>query len=70
MCAEVLNSATNPPLIDYPEKSRISITIERTDRRVLDLLISRGVFASYSDAVKKLLRFYRITFEGLPGMKG
>lgn len=53
-------------LIDYPEKTRITITISKADRRVLDTLIDRGVFASYSDANHKLLRFWRVTFEGLP----
>jgi hypothetical protein len=59
-------SDTKGDFIDYPEKTRLNFTVRRGDRIVLDKLIERGVFASYSDALKKLIRFYRITFEGLP----
>jgi len=65
----VPNSENSTPPIEYPEKTRITITIEKGDRIVLDKLIERGVFASYSNAVKKLVRFWRLTFEGLPPIK-
>lgn len=63
------NGVTDSPPIDYPAKTRITVTIERGDRIVLDKLIERGVFVSYSNAVKKLIRFWRVTFEGLPSIK-
>lgn len=63
------NNDTIGGYINYPEKTRLNFTVRRGDRIFLDKMCERGVFASYSDALKKLIRFYRITFEGLPKLE-